>query len=488
MVRNIRILLMAAWLGCVSTSLPAPEAWSQDMGRAKAFALYQRGLQFMKMGDMASAMTAMRQVISLDPRNKWAHMYLGLGYAATGNDGSAIMELKNALSVDYNFVEARNNLGLEYKKTGDRQQAEKQFTECIKINPRYPMAYYNLGTVMKDKGDLANAIELFESATRLKPDYYEAQRDLGLAIFERAEGSNDISTAVEKLQIAAKLVPDNPMIHYYLGTIYCADGQLDVAEAEFRRCLMIDPQHAASHGELARLRYLRGDLDRPLVEIKEAEKVNPTYTDGKGYPKVDPYGLKFFTALCLEHKGKLIPAVEMWKEFSSMTLFNQAADKHIADIEKKLRADYKKSTRGKAPVLAYDPEEIDALVSKGINQYDDGDLEGAKASFQRALELNPQSFEAMQNIGACLEAAGDLNGAMAKYQAASALKPMYDGALYNLAYMLEKMNLPADAGLMYQRYHELSGKYPYNPKHIVALQQEDARRRAREEQVRRRGY
>jgi tetratricopeptide (TPR) repeat protein len=486
MVRKTPVFLIAALLACVNTVLPAQESYSQDAGRAKAFGFYQRGLQLMKMGDMTNSMVMFRQCISHDPRNKWAHMYLGLCYSATGNDASGIMEMKNAINTDYNFVEARNNLGLIYKKTGDRTQAEKQFMECIKINPRYPFAYHHLGEILKEKGDLNHAIEAFETAARLKPDYYEAQRDLGLAIFERAEGG-DITEAVGKLQIAAKLVPDNPMIHYYLGTIYCADGQLDVAEAEFRRTLMIDPQHAAAHGELAKLRYLRGDLDRPLVEVKECEKINPAYTEGKGYPKVDPYLLKFCTAVCLEHKGKMAQSVDTWKELSNMTLFNAIAVKHIMDIEKKLRADYKRRN-SKKNVIAYDPEEIDALVSKGINQYDDGDLDGAKASFQRALELNPESFEAMQNLGACLEAAGDLNGAMAKYQAAAALKPGYDGALYNLGYMLEKLNLPADAGLMYQRYHEISGKYPYNPKHVIALQQEDARRRAREEQVRRRGY
>ena len=89
--------------------------------------------------------------------------------------------------------------------------------------------------------------------------------------------------------------------------------------------------------------------------------------------------------------------------------------------------------------------------------------------------MDPASYEAMQNLGSCIEASGDLNSALAKYQAALALKPSNDGAYYNLAYMLEKLNLPADAGLMYQRFHELAGKYPYDPKHIVALQQEDAR-------------
>jgi hypothetical protein len=77
---------------------------------------------------------------------------------------------------------------------------------------------------------------------------------------------------------------------------------------------------------------------------------------------------------------------------------------------------------------------------------------------------------------------------MAKYQAAVAVKPGYDGGYYNLAYMLEKMGLPADAGAMYRKFHDIAGKYPYDSKHIVSLQQDEARERARDESTRKSGF
>src|SRR5262249_27846342 len=247
---------------------------------------------------------------------------------------------------------------------------------------------------------------------------------------------------------------------------------------------------AAAHWELARLRYFRGDLDRPITECNEVLKIQPTYTDSKEYPKVDPVLIKITIAACLEWKGKLIQAVDAWKEGAQMGTRNELAIAKVNQLETILRADAKKKKSKKVKPLTYDPEEIDALVQKGIGQYEDGDLEGAKASFQRAMELNPQSFEATQNLGAVQEAQGDLNSALATYQKANAINPKFDGAYYNLAYVLEKLNLPADAGLMYQKFHEVTptGRYPYDPKHIVALQQDDARKRAKDELVRKRGY
>jgi tetratricopeptide (TPR) repeat protein len=180
-----------------------------------------------------------------------------------------------------------------------------------------------------------------------------------------------------------------------------------------------------------------------------------------------------------------VEAVEAWQQVYGMQRSNAATAKHIADLEHSLRSHHgnKKKKGG-----AIDPEEINALIRKGLTEVDDGDLNGAKVTFQRALELDPNSFDATQNLGYVLESTGDLNGAMAKYQAAEALSPKYDGLLYNQAYLLEKMNLGADAGLMYQRFHEMAGRYPYDPHHIVSLMQEDARRRARAEQIKKRGY
>ena len=126
-----------------------------------------------------------------------------------------------------------------------------------------------------------------------------------------------------------------------------------------------------------------------------------------------------------------------------------------------------------------DPEEIRALISAGIHDTEQGSLDTAKQAFAKATELDPKSFIAWQNYGALLEAEGDLQGAAAKYQAALDLRPKYDGLYYNMAYLLEKLHMGNDAGQWYRRFHELAGKFPYDPKHIVSLQQNLAREAAR---------
>ncbi|HEY9784976.1 MAG TPA: tetratricopeptide repeat protein [Candidatus Obscuribacterales bacterium] len=459
----------------------------EEGGTNKPMAMryYQKASQAFQIGDFPSAINLLKEAFSMDPGNKQIVHLLALSYAEHGDTYNAMLQFRAALGLDYNYIECRNNFGLFLRKTGKPFEAQKEFEECIKQNPRYPDAYYHLGEIIKEKGDLDQAIELFQTAVRLNPQYFDALRDLGLALFERYTSGQggDINESLQKLQEAAQLIPDNPTIHYNLGTVYCSQSLFDRAEASFRRALMCDAKHAAAHYELAKLRYFKGDVDRCIAECKLAQQINPVYTEGQKYPKIDPLKIKELESVCYEVKGLLIEAVEAYKEVASMQRDNSATLKHIAAIEKTLRAGARKRK-----VAAYDQEEVQALIKKGVSEIDGGDLDSAKRTFQRVLELNPTCFEAIQHTGEILEASGDLNGALQKYQQAMALRPKFDGAYFNLAVVLEKMNLSADAGMMYQRFHEIAGKYPYDPRHIVAIQQEEVRRRAKEEMVRKRGY
>jgi len=454
---------------------PALAQYEEQNGLVLAQAKYRSATQMFAVGDYQNCVNLLRQAQTGDARNKQIPHLMALAYSQLGDNKNAELQFISALSLDYNFVECRNNFGILLKKMSRFDDAKKQFKDCIRINSRYPKAHYNLGTVYFDQGDFDSAIESFRTATRLDPGYFEANRDLGLAIFQKFERGDggEISECLEKLEVAAQLVPQNPMIHHHLANIYCCDGNLDEAEIEFRKALKFDPKLAIAHFELGRLRYLRGDPNRALFELKEAQKISPIYTEGKKYPSIDRVKVKQLQAKCEELTDNYEAAIESLKDVASLTANNTQTTKHIAELSRLTKSGSRRNSKG------VDPSEIKAIVSQGIHQTENGDLDGAKASFSKAIELDPKSFLAYQNLGGILEAQGDLANATAQYQAALDLKPKYDGLYYNMAYLLEKENMKAEAGAWYKRFHELSGKYPYDPKHIVSLQQELARERVR---------
>jgi tetratricopeptide (TPR) repeat protein len=447
--------------------------------------IYNKAIEAYHEGRYTVCIGLLNVAKSLDARNKDLFNLLAMSYSEIGDDEHALGSFRSALTLDRNWVECRNNYAVFERKIGKVAEAQKELEECVRINPNYPEAYYHLGQIHDDKGDLEKAIECYDMAARLKPTMYEAQQDLGLAIYKRcvAGGGGSLDDAVGKLEIAATLAPDNPMVHYHLGRIMCAQGPLDKAEERFRMALTKDDKFAAAHWELGKLRYFRGDPYRAITEAKAASLISPAYTAGKSYPKVDPVLLDAIVAKSYEVIEDYDNADLSWRRVASLQPNNADTIKHLADIRKIMKNGAKKKRKE-----TVDPAQIRQLIWKGIDQTEDENLAGAKVTYERALELNPQSFSALQYVGENAEASNDLNGAIAKYQAAMALKPTYDGAYYNIAYVLEKMNLQAEAGLMYQRFHEISGHYPYDPKHIVSLQQEEARERARTELKKRRGY
>lgn len=458
--------------------------------KAKAAQMFAKGVQAEQAGDLNAAIEWYRKANGTYRSDKRIHYKEGLAAAKLGNNEEAMREFLQALGIDNNFVECRNDYALFLKYNKDNvKEAMNQWQQCIRINPKYPYPYYFMAQIYHERGDLDSAINNFETFTRLKPDNSDGWKELGLCIFERCQG-DDLTTAQKALELSARYAPQNPLVHYHLGIIYATQGDpktggLDAAEAEFRKALMCDQRLASAHWELARLRYLRGDMDRCQSEIAEALKINPTYTQDKKYPVLKVAPMKALNAQCIEYKGKLAQAIDAYLDLAKLRGSDALYAQHIEDLKKKIKLIEKQ--RKKNP-LTYDPEEIDALVSKGMEQYEDGDLTGAKASFERAIELNPNSVEGLMNLCAVQEAQGDLNAAQASNQKAVTVCPQFDGAYYNFGYLLEKMGLPAEAGQMYDRFHKISGKYPYDPQHVIKLQQDMIRQQKIEENRRTRGY
>jgi tetratricopeptide (TPR) repeat protein len=470
-------------------SLVAQAQWNPSsvnpQARAKATFIYNEALKAFANGDYPTTLKLCKAGENFDSANKELFNLEALAYAQAGDNYMAMTKFRQALSLDYNYITCRNNFGVFLNRTGKREEAKKAFEECNRIDPRYPDAYYHLGQIYEAEGDLDKAVEAYNTAVQLNPNYADAQRDLGLAIYQRvlAGMSGELEPAIDKLKTAARLAPESPLVHYHLARVLCATSKLDEAEAEFRTALIKDSRMAAADYELGRLRYFRGDPYRSIDGCILAEQVSPSYSESKGYPKVDLVKLTELMAKSYEAALDLEHADTCYRKLATLQSSNVETVRHIKQIEKQLKINQKKRSK-----LTVNPQEVQSMVDKGINQFDNGDLDGAKQSFERAIELDPHSFGGLQNLGETLEAKGDLNGAMAKYQAAIAAQPGFDGCYYNAAYVLEKMGLPADAGLMYQKFHELAGKYPYDSKHIVSLQQDDARQRAKDQMIRQRGF
>lgn len=109
------------------------------------------------------------------------------------------------------------------------------------------------GVQLLEAGNVDAAIALFDRAVELKPDSIKAYQNLFLA-YVNLERYDDALAALHEV---ALMRPVNEEIRENIGSVYLLKGDLDQAEAAFRRALELDPRSAYSQEMLQEIERLR---------------------------------------------------------------------------------------------------------------------------------------------------------------------------------------------------------------------------------------
>ena len=137
-------------------------------------------------------------------------------------------------------------------------------------------------------------------------------------------------------------------------------------------------------------------------------------------------------ALELINQGKLIEAEEIYEKLVKKGACSHIAYGNLAAIYglKGRKLEMIKLLR---KALEIQPDYPDAHINLGTALKENGDLNGAIASFQQALKLKPSYLEAHINLGNALHEQGDLIAGIECFENALKLKPSYPEAHWNLS-------------------------------------------------------
>lgn len=143
-----------------------------------AYVLLCLGLDFRHGGFVDRALEAFQEVLTLDPRNRYAlahlqklheeqHQWpeaLHLRERIAEIDGDARTENRSILA----FLE--NEIGMREQRTGNLPAAAKTFAEAIDQDAGVTPAYLHLGDVRESQNNLAGAIDAWEQMVDSSPD------------------------------------------------------------------------------------------------------------------------------------------------------------------------------------------------------------------------------------------------------------------------------------------------------------------------------
>jgi tetratricopeptide (TPR) repeat protein len=133
------------------------------------------------------------------------------------------------------------------------EAAVPRYREYVQHRPDDPDALMHLGIALVGSGHVHEAMPVFRAAVDAGPRHGAARLTLAKALF----GSRDVAGARMHAEHAARLLPDDPGAHDFLGRVLAAQGRFDDARQHFHRALAIDPSHAEAREHAARLAAAR---------------------------------------------------------------------------------------------------------------------------------------------------------------------------------------------------------------------------------------
>lgn len=111
------------------------------------------------------------------------------------------------------------------------ERAKSEFQQELELDPSNAGAEYVLGELARQEQQWDDAIRHFSRAAQLDASFGDAFLGLGSSLISQRK----FSEAVQPLEIAVKLEPQNPAAHYSLAMAYSRVGRKEEADMEFTR-------------------------------------------------------------------------------------------------------------------------------------------------------------------------------------------------------------------------------------------------------------
>lgn len=137
-----------------------------------------------------------------------------------------------------------------------------QFPDNVQI-------YFEYGLLLEQDGLQQKAIALMEKVLELDADHAEALNYLG---YTWADNNINLNKALEYVQKANRLKPDNGYILDSLAWVYFRMGNLDLAVQEILKALTLEAEDPNIHEHLGDIYQRQGQQQKALQAFKDAEK------------------------------------------------------------------------------------------------------------------------------------------------------------------------------------------------------------------------
>ena len=359
---------------------------------------------------------------------------------------------------------ARLTLGSLFLLHGEIEKSIHWFQQARQMGSAEVEFLNNAAVALARRGTLAQAAELLEKAAARGPDAVAPLANLAHLFAEAALDPDPerAAHAVELVQRAITLEPENPALYTRLALVYCRERRYDDAVPQFVRALKLAGSDTARKADAENNTGLALALSGDTATAEKA-------FDAALH--LDPHHARALTNHCLARMGDGMEA-------SHLETLARAA--HLDPKGAPVRAGH---GYGLCRVGAINDGILELKEAVGINPHlfeagynlgkayaDGGALDVAERYLARAVQVSPRSGAALTALGAVKTAQRLLPQAVGHFEAALKAWPRSALAEANLSVALGLSGDYPGAGKHLKKAGELDAKDPHIPAQAGWLQ------------------
>ena len=390
------------------------------------------GRSLLALGMRSAAMERLQRSIELHPRLQAAHALLGVCHLRNRNTGAALESLEHARALNpahrptqnaYHNAVIVHAIGIFHR--GRPEEAAGLLETAIGDGRDHVMARVYLSRIYRELGNLGRALHHVEAAAQMAPD--DPSLPLQRALLLSLGGDNEAALAQlgQVRDIANRertaLTTEPVALMRIITSVLFGSGRDRQALYFGRRYLReqfddvdVHLMMAESHRNLGALRKARNHLDRALerdrtrLDVRYAKVL--TFWQAGSYRRVlreldvirrlapDDDGAAYYESLCRHELGEqpeaVIPLIQeqlrqRGQDLPLMTALGQEYLRiDLADL----------ATGWLQRSLSVQPDHQDSLRALISAQQQSGDVEGARRSFGRYLEIENTDTEVRERF------------------------------------------------------------------------------------------
>ena len=189
-----------------------------ELNPLNALAWHNRGWAYIEQKNYQQALTDFNKSSELNPHSELPYFGRGFVYIEQKKYSEAVREYDKVIEMNPKYAAAWNNRGAAKSWLNQMQEAIADYNKAIELNPNYDKAYENRGKAFSALGERGKATADFQRAMKIYSSNKGGDKliEEALSLSERG----DFTAALDCLNQAAKLYPDNQYVFVNRGNIY----------------------------------------------------------------------------------------------------------------------------------------------------------------------------------------------------------------------------------------------------------------------------